>query len=322
MSCGFSAQELCTVLRENAHSKMKEAMTCLISLIREQLKPGARPARTVPLGSFVDESAAQELAHDFWLMLQDNPKVLDVAAVQGYGAIRRQIARFLRECPSLSLESAEVRLRQHFETKLRGVLRAGEFIELRRGVWGLDSVNPTVVDSTALRLLKGRIFDIDAVWTPQREGQDPPIARPADIARFALAAMKAAEGFIRFYDLSQLAWDALRPHFAAAVPHTIDTPVESDAETRIGPQDYLLVKAVTELANSLDPQTLEAARLHYGEIQLSYRTIADRLLTSKSTVDRKLDDFRSALHALAVRHQLDATDIPIFAATLRDILSS
>src|SRR5262245_49254819 len=120
------------VLRSPEHPDWQEAYDRLRAIFRHHLQRGTLWPRVRESAVAKDRDLADELAHDFWLRLRDDPRILRASAVRGYGAIGWEVIRFLRTPALDSIEVAETRLREHFAGKVRTALRLGEFRELRR----------------------------------------------------------------------------------------------------------------------------------------------------------------------------------------------
>jgi hypothetical protein len=293
-------------------------------MVRRRLRNNRRWARVRELVDAPDTDLARELADEFWMMLSAKPQMLAAAAVQGFGAIDRQICRFLRQPTSLSIETSESRLREHFATKLREVLRRGDYREPRRALWGIAGISERSADAVIVERVRTEQPTIAAEWKPQRSGQDPPIAGPQAIAEHLVSVFRIANAHCCFGDLHRLCWDALRPALAAVLSHERIAGEAAIAEvpTRDEFRDFALPELLQHHFDTLEPKTRAVVTLAYGHASATLRDIERTTHMSKTNAGKRLEQFRSDLGEYLKRHGYSALDERVIVLALRDILDS
>lgn len=323
MKCDLKPQEFGAALRDPESPNWQIAYDCLVMMINRRLRSSIKWPRVRELADAPDADLARELADEFWIVLSGKPQMLASASVQGFGAIDRQICRFLRQPTSTSIEISESRLREHLATKVREVLRRGKFIELRRSLWGVAGLPEKSADAQTIERVRANMPSIGAEWTPQRPGQDPPIARPDDIASHLSAVFQAANAYCWFLDLHRLCWDALRPPLAGVMSHERITREQPLLQVPVRDEfrDFDLLGILQRYFDSLDAETRFVVQLAYGEAS-TLREIERSSDISKSTAARKLDGFRSGLAEYLQHYGYSAFDESVLVRAFRDILDS
>lgn len=286
-------------LRNPESPQWKEAYDLLVVMLRRHLRGGRRWPRAKEVGGRPDRDLAFELADEFWLMLKDNPRMLNAAAVRGYGAIDTQIIRLLRRPRSVILELAEPRLKEHFATKLREVLHNGSYLELRRNLWGTIGLPERSADADALERVRLRQPLLPADWEPQRSLQDPPIVRLDALADHLNSVFRLANSYCSLGDLHELCWKALRPALSAVLPHVRVPEGQSGDEKTVSDdfRDFELPALLQGYFDSLSPETQAFVKLAYGEEGASLRQIEAATGARRTTVARRLDEAQTGLGA-------------------------
>lgn len=311
-----------SILREPDHPQWRAAFDRLLSIFRGYLRGGRRWARVQESAVAADHDLTEELAHDFWLSLRDNPGLLDAAAVRGWGAVGWQVVRFLRTPTLKSVEVSESRLREHLASKIRLVLRRGDFREFRRNYWGVPGVPELTAGAEQVERARREQPPLPSNWSPQRSNQDPPIAGLDELESHLKAVVALAGAFVWIGDLCDMCWQALTPPLAASGPHLRSAFDVDHVPIRDEHRDFELPVLLQRYFDALDAETLAFARLAYGECGASVREIEERTGTSKTSVSRKLKSFRDGFAAYLESNGYDARDTAALTAALRDILGS
>ena len=284
------------ILRNEGHPRWQEAYDKLVRMLASYLRTGRPWARVGrPVGSSEADDLARDLAHDFWLWLKQDRRRLNVEAIRGWGAIRRELYRFLTKPSQVSIETAEAGLREHFAEKLRRVLRSGRYRDLRHGarggLWGpVELLAERSADPTELMHARSNQPPLNADWKPQNPKQDPPIARPKAMGEHLDSLFKLIGVHCWFSDLHELSWSALTPPWTVWLRAYVPDEPFSD-----GFRDFRLDRLLQAYFDKLDKEVQVLVKLKYRDPSASERKIEGITGVPKSTVGRKLELFRTDL---------------------------
>jgi hypothetical protein len=321
----IEARDFADILRNPDDPQWQLAYKRLVGIMRRHLRGGRAWPRVREVAITPHPEVAYELADEFWMMLKDNPRMLRAAAVQGYGAITRQVCRFLRMPRSLSIETSESRLREHFASKLRGVLRYGHYRELCRNLWGISGLAERSADARDLERARCERPQLVAHWKAQRPGQDPPIVRHVALRVHLDATLHLAGAYCWFVDIHSMCWNALTPALSAVLPHIrVHNATTGDeiAVTDDPLRDFTLPIILQNYFDGLDFESQSVVRIAYREPCSSLRDIEMQTGIAKTTVNRKLERFRTGLRARLRANEYGIEDEHALVHCLRDILDS
>ena len=327
MNFRVQAEQFAAILRETdspqwqtAFDDLRHAFASLIARSRAWPRVGEMGAADNPA------DLADQLAHDFWIFLRENPRALDAASIQGAGAIHRQLVRFLLQRRSVSVDRAEANLRDHLATKLRDVLDHGDFVEPRHNLWGLPELPPRSAFAGELQSARSRQPHLPAQWRAQNSLQNPPVVAPADLAAHTRIFLTLAGACCWFHDLHESCWNALDPPFASMLTEAGPPPIRSSAgggNPDLGKEDryrdFALDRLLFDLLESLDADTRSIVRLAFGHDR-TVREIEEATGIAKSTVARRLADFRENLAAVLAGSGYGEGDRDQLDAAIRDML--
>jgi hypothetical protein len=304
-----------------AQPQFEEAFQELVRRLRVLLGK-RRWIRTARRETTPVDQLARELASEFWIELQANPNKLRAGSVHGWGAVERELHRFLDQpVEHESLESVRSRTYWHFRRKVRRVCQQN-FTRApghRSFYWSLPE-SATAASATQAEIdavVENAGLFIPADYNPQKGGQTPPVADPDDIRAFVHAALRGVGKPIAETALVSTAWKRLRPAAPQDVygdSNAIETylsaaSVDSDYEI-VQRAEYMAILASIYLDSLSDALRDELTRLLRDGIRSGRPSSARRDLAISFEAfadERRLDDKEREMLRANIRFALNVS---------------
>ena len=247
----------------------------------------------------------EERFHQFWLHLVDHPKTLSKASVDGVGALKEEIRRFLRQCAAADSKGGVPHLRKHLWHKVkRALVDDDRFAQVQPDRWRLGTMNtlglPKPLDGERLDRLPTLPYDP----IPQRSGQIEPIVDRKLLPGFLQAVLEAVASVCSTTMLRDTAWDRLRPrpeerHFVK---------FEEERQGGGGEARRLWCIDIDRLASAFLDETPEEQKRLVAEAELAetanVRTLEHLLPFKRTKVSKTLSTFRERFLDMKERKKL------------------